>query len=142
MEIVFHTDAITPTGKAYTIKPSLFAFPLTWLWIIPLNLMVISSDAGAFKAEMILMYGLLPLLVLLMVTKGRSYILQGNTLTKVNHLSGDREVISTLNIRKVQIKPRAFGYGSVILTLAGGDTFTIKNIKLPPGKSIKNLMAS
>jgi len=137
METVFDLDAIKPTGKPRVIKSSLLAFPKTWFWMITINLAATSSDSGALKAVVFIMYFLMPLLVLLMITKGRSYILQGNKITKVNHISGDREVISTLNIQKVQIKPSEFGYGTVILMLADGDAFDIKNIKLPSEESLK-----
>lgn len=136
METVFELGAKKTTGKSSVIKPSLLAYPKTWFWMITINLAATSSDSGAFKAIVFIMYFLLPLLVLIMITKGRSYILQGNTITKVNHLSGDREAISTLNIQKVQIKPSVFGCGNVILTLADGSTFNIKNIKLPSRRRI------
>ena len=71
------------------------------------------------------------LLIMLLATYGRSYVITENQIAKINHITGKKESAYMNSIGRLQIKPRAFGYGHMILTLAGGHKLKIKNIKLP-----------
>ena len=117
--------------KNKTIKPSLKAFPLTWLWIAFYSYILLTVDSG-LVGIFSLIYILLPfILIMLFATYGRSYQFGGGIITKRNLITGKKESIYTSAIGRIQIKPIAFGYGHIILTLGGRHKFKIKNIKLP-----------
>jgi hypothetical protein len=112
------------------IKPDLKAFPLTWMWIVFYSYILFAVDSGS-GGIFIAIYILLPLiLIMLFATYGRSYQLRSGIITKTNLIAGTKESVYISAIRNVQVKPIAFGYGHIILTLFGGHEFKIKNIKL------------
>lgn len=76
-------------------------------------------------------YWLPPVVVGLISVYGRSYVISEHAITKINHITGKKECVYKSAIGRIKIKPIAFGYGHIVLVLAGGHTFKIKNIKLP-----------
>ena len=114
-----------------TIKPSLKAFPLTWLWIIGITVVTYQVGVSEVTLHLFFIYWLPPVALLLLSVYGRSYVISEGVVTKINHITGQQESVDTNAAGRIQIKPIAFGYGHVNVTLAGGHTFKIKNIKLP-----------
>jgi len=106
-------------------------FPLTWLWVISMSIVIYMVGITEVTLHLIFIYWLPPVVLMLLATYGRSYVISENVITKINHITGKKECINVNAIRRMQIKPIAFGYGHMILTLAGGHKFKIKNIKLP-----------
>jgi len=93
--------------------------------------MLVVADTGSGAVVLIIFLLLPPALVMLFATYGRSYVISENLITKINHITAKKESAYISAIGGVQIKPIAYGYGHVILTLAGGHKLKIKNIKLP-----------
>ena len=114
-----------------TIKPSLKAFPITWFLLSSYTYLAFTYGDG-FAIILISTYVLLPLaLIMLLATYGRIYHLTDSSISKLNRITGKRETANFSSIMRTQIKPIAFGYGHIILTLTGGHKLKIKNIKLP-----------
>ena len=117
------------------IRPSLMAFPLSWTYIA--MVLYAGWSAGDPEAKFNAVTILLPWVafmvpIMLMATYGRQYVVQGNTITKINRITGDRLTMNLWSVVTVRPKPIVFGYGHMIYTLCGGVTFKMKNIKLPP----------
>ena len=114
----------------YTIKPSLKAFPYVWLWLLGQCIIISTIDeTGALL--LMAMFCLLPvLMVLCLVTYGRSYQLKNGIISKINHITGEKQSINLDDVKHVAEKPKLFGYGHMILTLKNGRKFKMKNIKL------------
>jgi len=125
--------------KNKTIKPSLKAFPLTWLWIAFYSYILLKVDSG-LGGIFIAIYILLPLiLIMLFATYGRSYQCGGGIITKTNLITGTKESVYVSAIKSVQVRPIAFGYGHIILTQLGGAELKIKNINLSKGVGLLNI---
>jgi hypothetical protein len=114
-----------------TIKPSLMAFPKTWLWLALISIQILLTGTVFAQIIMAIMCVLPIVMVLMFATLGRSYTLDKNIITKTNHITGTTISIRVDDINGVRLKPNILGYGQVILTLVGGQTFKINNIKLP-----------
>ena len=117
--------------SAHTIKPSLMAFPKTWLWLMFVSIQMLLVDGIFAQVIMVLMYILPIVIVLIFITYGRSYTLDKNIITKTNHITGTTISICVDDINGVRLKPNILGYGQVVFTLVGGQAFKINNIKLP-----------
>lgn len=94
--------------------------------------MLVVADTGSGAVALIIFLLLPPALVMLFVTYGRSYLISENLITKINLITGKKQSVYVSAIGRIQVKPIAFGYGHIILTLADGYRFNIKNIKLLP----------
>jgi hypothetical protein len=126
------------TSNIYTIKPSLMAFPKTWLWLVFVSMQILQVQ-GIFAQLIMALIGVLPIvIVLLLATLGRSYTLDKNIITQTNHITGTTLTVCIDEISAVDVKPNMFGYGHVLFTLADGDVFNIKNIKLPKQQDTLN----
>lgn len=117
--------------SAHTIKPSLMAFPKTWLWLMFVSIQMLLVDGIFAQVIMVLMYVLPIVIVLIFVTYGRSYTLDKNIITKTNHITGTTLSVCIDDISAVDLKPNMFGYGHVVFTLTDGQQFKMKSIKLP-----------
>ena len=117
--------------SAHTIKPSLIAFHKTWLWLMFVSIQILLVEGIFAQVILALMYVLPIVIVLIFVTYGRSYTLDKNIITKTNHITGTTISICVDDINGVRLKPNILGYGQVVFTLVGGQTFKINNIKLP-----------
>jgi len=100
------------------------------MWIAFYGYILVKVDSGSGGVS-ILIYTLLPfVLIMLFATYGRSYQLSSDIITKTNLITGTKESVYVSAIGRVQVKPIAFGYGHIVLTLGSGDEFKIKNIDL------------
>ena len=121
-----------------TIKPSLMAFPKTWLWLAFISIQILLTGTVFAQIIMVIMCVLPIVMVLMLATLGRSYTLDKNIITKTNHITGARTSVCIGGISAVDVKPNMFGYGHVLFTLADGGVFNIKNIKLPKQQDTLN----
>jgi len=120
---------------AHTLKPSLKAFPLLWVWLI-MVCVIIANQTNMFAQCILFLFCVLPVwLIMLFATQGCSYRYQNNTITKLNHITGQRLTIKLDDVTHVTTQPLFFGgllgCSHVIFTLKNGRKFKIKNIKLP-----------
>lgn len=125
---------------AHTIKPSVKAFPITWFWIGCYVAMLFNVKDSNVQMMIAIFLILTPLLIMLIATYGRSYIYNHDEIIKINHITGSKESIRISAIGQVKLRPIVLGYGHVILTLANGEAFKIKNIKLPKDDLLESLL--
>lgn len=127
--------ALIESTSEKVIRPSVIAFPLTALLLALAGYGIVV--AKGVDAMAIFFYVLLPVLsMLLFATYGRSYSISQNRITKTNRIIRKVESTDFRSIVRMQVKPIAFGYGHIVLTLVDGRKLKLKNIKLPTTKNV------
>ena len=111
-----------------TIRPAYSGHPLLMFGLITWVLFGIAQGGGA-GFIMVLLLGGFNALLLLFSIKGRKYIFKDGLL-KIKLWNGPAKSVKLSSVESVQVKPRSFGAGDVVLFTAGGK-FKIEKIKKP-----------
>lgn len=111
------------------IKPTLYAFPITWAYVIAMTATIIKVDntqaslGVGFVLAAIVLY-------MLQYTWARSYTIKNNQLIIYTRLGGKRQVISLNRIVNTKQKTIWLNVGHLELYLSNGCRFKLHNIKL------------
>jgi len=110
-------------------KPTLYAFPITWAYVIAMTATIIKVDNT--QASLGLGFVLAAIvLYMLQYTWARSYTIKNNQLIFYNRLGGKRQVISLNQIVNTRQKPIWLNVGHLELYLTNGYHLKLRNIKL------------
>ncbi len=111
-----------------TIRPTYSGHALLMFGLFTWVLFGIAQGGGA-GLIMVLLFGGFNGLLLLFSVKGRKYIFKDGIL-RIKLWNGPAKSVKLSSVERVQVKPRSFGAGDVILFTAGGK-FKIEKIKRP-----------
>lgn len=110
-------------------KPTLYAFPITWAYVIAMTATIIKVDhteaslGVGFVLAAIVLY-------MLQYTWARTYTIKDKQLIFYNRLGGKRQVIKLNHIVNTRQKPIWLNVGHLELRLSNGYSFILRNIKL------------
>ncbi|WP_396588244.1 hypothetical protein [Bermanella sp. R86510] len=111
------------------IRPTLYAFPITWAYVIAMTATIIKVEYTEASLGLGLVLAAM-VFYMLQYTWARTYTIKDKQLIFYNRLGGKRQVINLSHIVNTRQKPIWLNVGHFELRLRNGYPFTLRNIKL------------